>query len=211
MAVLDLTASLSNILHALRAELIGLGVRSRLVITLLVLGWEHLLIVADDVILQLTHRLILHTRHLAESLGSFVQRIFRRRLQRVAVLVEIRAQQRYGGNLSKRIHESRTEAGQHIQVARSCLDKREQATTVHTLATCQNGLQIVQVVDDEVQRLQLPVTARIHEVHHADVVIHDVVDDVGLGQFRSWFLKCRYYQIGVQFQVLILHNCLKFM
>ena len=67
MAVLDLSASLCDILHALSAELIGLRIGSRLVIAFLVLRGEHLFVVADDVVFQFAHRLKLHTRHLREG------------------------------------------------------------------------------------------------------------------------------------------------
>ena len=179
-------------------------------ITLLVLSGEYLLIVADDIILQLTHSLIFHTCNLMESLSSLVKSKLRRAFKRIAVLVEIRAEQRYGGYFSKRIYESRTESRQHIEIAATSLNKAEEAGTVDTLATGEDGLKVVEVVDHEIQCLQLPVTAGIHEVHHADVIINNVVDDVGFRKFRSRFLKSRYNKIGIQFQVFVVHNCLKF-
>ncbi len=75
MTIFNLTASLCYILHTLGAELVGLGIRCRLMIAALVLSREHLLIVANDVILQFAHRLILHTRHFAEGLRSLVERV----------------------------------------------------------------------------------------------------------------------------------------
>ena len=115
-------------------------------ITLLILSGEHLLIVADDIIFELAHSLILHTRNLAESLSSLVKSILRRAFKRIAVLVEIRAEQRYGGYFSKRIYESRTESRQHIEIAATSLNKAEEAGTVDTLSTGEDGLKVVEVV-----------------------------------------------------------------
>ena len=176
----------------------------------LVGGGEDALVVADDVVLQLAHGLELHAGDLAEGLGGLVQRVLGRRLQRVAVLVEVGAEHRHRRNLCKGIDEGRAETGQHVEVAGTSLDEREKTRTVHSLAAGEYGLQVVQVVDDEVERLQLAVAAGVHEVHHADVVVYDVIDDVGLGQFRRRFLQCRYDEVGIQFQVFVVHNSLKF-
>ena len=135
-----------------------------------------------------------------------MERVFRRRLQRVAILVEVGTEQRHGGYLCKRIDKGRTETGQYIEVARACLDKTEQAGAIDTLATGEDGLQVVEVVDDEVQRLQLTVTTRIHEIHHADVIINNVVDDIGFRKFRRRFLKGGYNEISIQFQMFVFHN-----
>ena len=175
-------------------------------IAALILGREHTLVVADHVILQFAHRLELHARHFLEGLGSLVQRMLWRRLQRMAVLVEIRTEHRHRGDLCKGIDKGRTETRQHIEVARSCLDEREEAGAVDTLATGKDSLQVVEVVDHEIQRLQLSVATRIHEVHHADLVVYDVLDDVGLGKLGRWFLQCRHDRIGIQHQVFVVHN-----
>ena len=134
-----------------------------------------------------------------------MQGVLRRRLQGVAVLVEIGAEHRHSGNLSKGVDESSTEAGQHVEVARTSLDEREEAGAVDTFATSQNGVEVGQVVDDEVECFQLAVAARIHEVHHANLVFHNVIDDVGLGKlFRRLFEEC-HNRIGIQNQVFVIH------
>ena len=64
------------------------------------------------------------------------------------------------------------------------------------------------IYDHEVQRLQPSVAARIHEVNHADLVLHDVVDDVGLGKLSRRFLKERHDGVRVQNEVFIVHKFL---
>ena len=210
VAVLNLSACLGDILHAARAEIAALGIGGRLVVAALVLGGKHFLVVADDVVLQLAHGLKLHARHLAEGLGSLVQRVLGRRLQGPPVFVEERAEQHQRGYLGKGVEEGRAEAGQHVEVARTGLDEGEEAAAVDTLAAGEDGVEIVQVVDDEVQRLQLAVAAGIHEVHHADVVLGHVVDDVGLGKLGRWLLECRHDGVSIQNKVIVVHIRLKF-
>ena len=116
VAVLDLATSLGDVVHAALAEVVGLGIGHRLVIAVLVAGGVEVHRRADNVILQLTHGLVLHAGHLAEGLGGLAQRLLGRTLQRVAVLVKEGAQQAQRGNLGKRIKEGGAEPGQHIQV-----------------------------------------------------------------------------------------------
>ena len=210
MAVLYLSARLGNILHAASAELVGLGIGSRLVIAALVLSGEDALVVADDIILQFAHGLELHARHLGESLSSLVEGMLGRTLERVAVLVEIRAEQRDGGNLGKGVDECRAESGQDVEVAGACLDEREEAGAVDAFAASKNGIEVVEVVDDEVQRLHFSVATGIHEVDHADVVFHNVVDDVGLGKFSSRLLQRHHDGIGIQNEVFVVDHFLLF-
>ena len=171
----------------------------------LVLGREYALIVADDIILQLAHGLKLHACHLTESIGSFSQCMFRRRLQRMTVLVEERAEQSHRGNLCKRIEKGRPITWQHIEVAGTGLYEREQTAAIHALATSKDGIQITEVVDDEIQRLQPSVARRIHEVHHADVVLHDVVNNVSLGKFFGRLSEECHNRISIQNQVFVIH------
>ena len=144
--------------------------------------------------------LILHARGLAEGLCGFPQRLLGRALQRVAVLVKERAQQTQRGNLGKRVEEGGAEPGQHIQVARAGLDEAEQAGTVHALTTRQDGAQILLAADHKIQGFQLAVAAGVHEVDHADVVLLNEADDVGLGELFGLFLQVGHYLIGVKCQ-----------
>ena len=208
MAVFYLTARLCNILHAAGAELVGLRIGCRLVVAALVLCREHLFVVADDVVLQFAHCLEFHPRHLGKCCGGLVQRVFGRRLQRIAVLVEVRAEHGNGRNLGKGVYEGGAETWQHIEVARARLDKREQAAAVDTLATGKDGVQIGQVVDDEVQCLQFSVASWIHEVHHVYVVLHHIVDDVGLREVACWLLQFHDKRIGIQNKMFVVNHFL---
>ena len=171
----------------------------------LILGRKYALVVADDIILQLAHGLELHTCHLAESIGSLPQRMLRRRLQRMTVLVEERAEQGHRGNLCKRVEKCRPIARQHVEVAGTCLYEREKAAAIHAFATGEDGIEIAEVVDDEIQRLQSSVARRIHEVHHADVVLHNVVDNVCLGKLFGRLSEECDNRICIQSQVFVIH------
>ena len=205
MAVFYLAARLRDVLHAERAEGVGLGVGCRLVVAVLVDGGEHLLVVRDDVVLQLAHSLKLHARHLLKGLRGLAQRVFRSTGQRLAVLVEERAQHRQRRYLGKGVQKSRAVAGQHVEVARAGLDEREEAGAVNALAARQDGVQVVQVRNDEVQRLQLTVATRVHKVHHADVVLRDVTYDVFFCEFSGQFLQESHHGIRIQCDH-VLHN-----
>ena len=212
MAVLDLAACLGDVLHALLAELVGLGIGCGLVVAALVLGGEHLLVVGDDVVLELAHGLELHAGDLAEGLGGLVQGMLRGGLEGMAVLVEIGTQHGDGGYLGEGVDECRLVAGQHVEVAGACLYEGEQAAAVDALAAAEDGVEVGQVVDDEVEGLQLAVAAGVHEVDHADVVLDDVVDDVGLGELGRWFLEKQHHGIGAVNEFLVVHfvlSCLK--
>ena len=78
MTVLDLTASLGDILHTTGAELVGLGIGGRLMVATLVLSGEDAFVVRDDIILQFTHCLKLHTRHFGKGNGGLVECMLRR-------------------------------------------------------------------------------------------------------------------------------------
>ena len=182
VSVLDLTASLRDVLHALSAEVAALGIGGRLMVATLILGGEHSLIVADDIVLELAHSLELHACDLLESLGSLMEGMLGRGSQRMAVLVEEGAEHGDRGNLGEGIEEGGAETWQDIEVARPCLYEGEETGAVDALATGEYGVEIVEVVDDEVERLQPSVATRVHEVHHVDVVVDDVADDVVLGK-----------------------------
>ena len=75
VAVLDLSTGLGDVVHALLAETVGLGVGHRLVIAVLVTGRVVSNRRADNVVFQLAHGLIFHAGHLAEGLGGLAQRL----------------------------------------------------------------------------------------------------------------------------------------
>ena len=205
MAVLNLAASLGDILHALGAEFAALGIGAALVVAALVDGREHLVVAEDDVVLQLAHGVELHACNLAECLAGLVQRVLRTALQRITVLVEVAAQKTQGGNLGKRVDKRGVVAWKHIQVAAARLDEREQAAAVNALATSEHGLEVVQVVDDKVQRLELAVAARIHEVHHLDFLFFDIADEVGASKLGRGFLQVCHNRVGIQSDFLVFH------
>ena len=126
VAILDLAAGLGDILHALGAELATLGIRTALMIASLVLGREHLVVIEDNIVLQLAHCVEFHTSHLLERFAGLVQSVLGAALQRIAVLVEVTAQQAQCRNLGKWVDKGGAVARQHIQVAAASLDEREQ-------------------------------------------------------------------------------------
>ena len=73
VTILDLTTCLCDVGHALRAELVELGVGCRLVITLLVGGGEETCIGSHNIILQLAHSLELHACDLIKGLARLVE------------------------------------------------------------------------------------------------------------------------------------------
>ena len=183
VAVLDLAAGLGDVLHAALAELAGLGIGCRLVVSALVDGGEHVLGGENHIILQFAHGMELHAGNLGEGVASLGERVLRRTLQVLAVLVEVGAEQAQRWQLGEWVDESRAVARQHVQVATASLDKVEQAGAVDALAAGEDGLKVVQVVDDEVQRLEFAVAARIHEVDHLDIVLGDIAHQVGALNF----------------------------
>ena len=73
MTILNLSTGLGDILHTTSAELIGFRIGSRLMVAALVLGREHLLVIADDIVFELTHCLELHPCHLRKGDSSLVE------------------------------------------------------------------------------------------------------------------------------------------
>ena len=125
VAVFDLSACTGYVAHAECAEIVVFGKRCAFVIALLVCGREAVGIFVDNVILKFTHGLESQTCGFGEFLASFVQRMFGRRFERLAVLVAEAAQHGYGGNIGKGIEESGAVAGNYIEVAAAGTDERE--------------------------------------------------------------------------------------
>jgi LysM repeat protein len=75
----------------------------------------------------------------------------------------------------------------------------EEATAVHTLSTCEDGIQICTVVYNEVQCLQTAIASRVHEIYHAYLILLNETDDVGLGEFLARFAQISDKFIWVEF------------
>ena len=138
VAVLDAAARLRDRQHALLAELAELRERGRLVIAFLVLRREALRVGSDDVILELAHRLKLEPRVLLERRARLLERVLRRGLERLAILVEERAEKAQGRQLRERIDERRRVTRDDIEVGRARLDVAEKRGPVHALAAREN-------------------------------------------------------------------------
>ena len=189
MPVFYLSSRLCDILHTLRTELVELRIRPRFMISALISCREQIFLIRNHIILQLSHRLELHTCHIRKRLACLVQRIFRRAFQRFAILIKERAQHAQRRQFGKRIDKRRTETRNHIQVAATRLDKRKQAGTVHPLSTSKDRIQISRIINYKIQCFQSPACCGIHEVHHADIVLLDIRNNVCFRKFGSRFLK----------------------
>ena len=197
MSVFYLPAGLCDILHTLRTELVEFRIRPRFVITALVGCRKQFFLIRNHIILQLTHRFELHSRHIRKRLACLVQRIFRRAFQRFAILIKERAQHAQRRQFGKRIDKRRTETRNHIQVAATRFDKRKQAGTVHAFPASQDCVQICRIVNNKIQCLQAPVTGRIHKVHHPDILLLNIRYDIRLCKFGSRLLKKLNQEVGI--------------
>ncbi len=197
MPVFYLSSRLCDILHTLRTELVELRIRPRFMISALISCREQIFLIRNHIILQLSHRLELHTCHIRKRLACLVQRIFRRAFQRFAILIKERAQHAQRRQFGKRIDKRRTETRNHIQVAATRLDKRKQARTVHTFPAGQDCIQICSIVNNKIQCFQAPVTGRIHKVHHPDILLFNVRYDIRLCKFGRWLLKELNQKVGI--------------
>ena len=207
MAILDLSAGLCNIGHATGTEVVELGVGGRFVIAFLVCGGEHLFIGRNHIIFQFAHGLEIHSRYFVECAASLAERVLGRTFQRFAVLVEVRAEHGQGGQFCKGIEEGGAEAGQYVEVAAAGLNEGEEAASVHALAASEDGIQIGQVVDDEVQGLQTSVSGGIHEIDHSYIVLFDEADDVRLCEFLAWLAQEGHQLVRIHFKFFV-HCCI---
>ena len=155
----------------------------------LVDGREGAGVVGDHVVLELAHRLELQARLLAEGGASLVEGVLGGAFEGVAVLVEERAEHAEGGKRGERVHEGRGEARHDIEVAAAGLDVREEAGAVDALAARKDLVKVVGVVDDEVEGLQAPIAARVHEVDVADRIVADEGLDVLLRELAAGLLQ----------------------
>ena len=190
VAVLDLAAGLCDVEHALLAEFVELGKRGGFVVASLVHGGECARVVGNHVVFEFAHGLEFHTGLLLEGFACLVERVFRRRFERLAVLVEETAEEADGREACERVHEGRREARHHVKVGGGCFDIAEQRGTIDAFAAAEDFVEVVGVVDDEVESLEAAIAAGVHEVHMADVVVADELFDVFLGELIAGFLEC---------------------
>ena len=109
MTVFDLTACTGDMLHTHCAEFVCLYIRSRLVISVLVNSREYAFVGLDNIVLQLAHSLVFHSRCFGKGLCGLIKCVFGRTLQGVPVFVEERTKQVKCRYLGKWIYESRAE------------------------------------------------------------------------------------------------------
>ena len=121
MPVLDHAAGHGNIFHAFGPEFVQFGERRRFVVTLLVRAGEQAAFFGDDIVLQFSHRLEGHPGPFLEGFRCLEHCLEWIAFEGIAVLVVETADHGQGRNLRERVHESRAEVGNHIEVAASCL------------------------------------------------------------------------------------------
>ena len=206
MTVFDVSTRLGYVLHALGAELVGLGIGCRLMVAMLVDGGEHPFIGKDDIILQFAHGVKIHTRDLTEGAARLGQRLFRCALEGIAVLVEEGAEHAERGNLGEGVDEGCGVARDDIKVAAVGLDEGEEAGAVDTLTAGEYSLEIGHVGDDEIEGFQFAIAAGVHEIDHAYLVFASEVDDVGAGEFGRGLLEKRHQGVGVHDEFFVVHD-----
>ena len=190
--------------HTFAPEIVQFGKGLALVITLLVAGGEQVGGFGNNIVFKLSHRLELQTCTLFKSLRRPAKRCERGALKGIGLAVKEAAQEAKRGNLTERVHERGAVARNHIQIAAARLHKGwEQAGAVHTLAFRENGLQIFQAVDREIQRLHTAVLRRVHKVHHTDAVLFHKIDNIFFGKVLGSFFEPRHHLVGAQFQILL--------
>ena len=197
MSVLDDAARLCDKHHAPRTEVTALGIRCTLVVAVLLLCGESVHRGLDDIVFQFTHRPEVQSLAVTQRGDGLAQGIFRCTLQRIAVLVEERAEHAKCRNLGKRINESGREARHHIQVTARSLNEVEQRRSVDALTTTEDRAQIRLIGDHEVQRFQLSVSTGVHEVHHLYSLELDEFDDVLHREILRCFLQISHHRIHV--------------
>ena len=188
VAVLDHAAGERDVVHALLAELVELGERSGLVVAALVDGREGGALGGDHVVFELAHRLEFKTCRLLERDARLAQRVLGRRLERLAVLVEERAEEAERGQLRERIDERGREARHDVQVGAGGFNVAEERGAVDAFAAGEDLVEIGLVVQNEVEGFQTAIAARVHEIDVADALRLDELLDVGFRECRARFL-----------------------
>ena len=213
VAVFDFAADECDVVHALGAETVEFCERCRFMVAFLVYGRIHLRLFvfgSRHIVFELAHRLVRHAGGFGEGFLGLVQRIFRRTFEALAVFVEERAEETQRGQFGERVDEGRAQARYDVQVAAARLDEGEETGAVHTLSGGEDGVEVLFVRDDEVQRFQPAVCGRIHEVDHADAVVLDECGDVGERKFRSRFSDEGLHGVRtyVHFHDVIFYGCI---
>ena len=180
-----MSARARDIIHTFLSEGTRLGVRSALVIAVLVTRLVSVLGGADNIILELAHGLKVHARGDPERLHRLTERVLRRRLQRLSVLVEERTEHAERRHFSERIEKGRGIAWQYVEVAARRLNEGEEAGAVDTLTAGEDRVEIIEVGEHEVECLHFPVAPRVQEVDASDAVLAHKPDDVVTGD-RLW-------------------------
>ena len=173
-------------------------------IATLVCSREEAVILRDDIIFQLAHRLKRHACGFRKCMGCTAQGLLGRTVEEAAFLIEIVAKHAQRGNLGERIDKGRTKTRDNIQVAVASLNERgEQARTVYPFACRQDSFQILTIVNHEIQRFHASVFCRIHEVHHTDFFLLDIVQNVGFGKLCGRLLQEHHEGIGVHLDFFV--------
>ena len=185
--------------HAGAAEVVQLGKGLTLMITLLVCSGEQRILVRNHVILQLSHSLELHARGCLEGFFGPHERGVRSAVEGLAAFVEEAAQEAQGGNLVKGIHKGGAVTRNDVKVAVASLDeRREKAGAVHALPFREHGLGIFQAVYRKIQGFHASVLGRIHEIYHANVILHNKGEHIFAGKGLRILLKESNNLIGIQ-------------
>lgn len=198
VAVLDAAARRGDVLHGQLAECRTLVEGGRLVVAPLVGGREEVAARRDHVVLQLAHHVQVESRALAQHAAGLAQRLLGSHLQRRALLGVVAAQDVKGGNLAEGVAEGRAVARHDVEVAGPGLDIGEEARPVDPLAAREDAGEVLLVLDDEIERLQPPVGARVAEVDHLDPVFAHVAHQVGFGKLALRLAEEAHQRIGIQ-------------
>ena len=134
VSVFNQAAGLSHGGHGFGAQMFPFGKRVGFVISFLVNSSEDILLVADDVIFQLTHYIEGKSGFVLECLMCFAQNVLGRTFERFAILVVVRAENVERRHIRKRVYKGSAVAGHHVEVARSGLNKRKEAGAIHPFA-----------------------------------------------------------------------------
>ncbi len=157
------------------------------------------LVGSNYVVLQLAHRLKLHSRYLGEGAARLAQCVLGRTFERLTIFIEIGAQHRECRDLGKRIEKRCAETWQNIEVAAAGLDERKEARTIDALATSQNSVEVSGVVNDEVEGFESAITRGIHKIDHTHTIFADIAYDVSFGELLCGLAQICNHLIGVEF------------
>ena len=184
VTVLNLTTAFADETHGLRAEFDLLAEGTHLVVATLVNGFVAVFLLVDDVVLEFAHSVELKsTCHVTEGLSSTAQDLVWRSRERLPVLVHVGTEERDRGLSSEGIHEGGGELRHDVEVRGASFHQTwEEAGAVHTFPRREDFVEVISILDNEVQHLEVTVSSRVAEVEFVDVVVEDVLGDVGLSE-----------------------------